>query len=79
MILLYTLGMPANSHTETTSNEDGTTSEKLIVEFSNGSLQQLKDLAEFFDSTGKDPYKVLETGIALLQRIKEQQDQKNAN
>jgi hypothetical protein len=66
--------MPANSRTETTANDDGSTSEKFVVEFTNGSLEQLKDLAEFFDAPDNDPYKVLELGIAFLQRVKEQKE-----
>lgn len=70
--MMYNKNMPVNSHTETTPNDDGSTTDKLVVEFTNGSLQQLKDLANFFDISDKDPYKVLELGIAFLQRVREQ-------
>lgn len=63
--------MPAQSHVEEVPNDDGSTSEKLVVEFTNGSLQQLRELGEFFDIKSKDPYKVIEMGIGLLESIKE--------
>lgn len=63
--------MPLESHMESKQNEDGTTMETLVVEFSNGSLQQLRDLAKFFKIEGDDPYKAIEFAIGFLETIKE--------
>ena len=44
---------------------------KLVMEFSNGSLQQLKDLADFFKIKNQDPAKVVEVGISFLEAVRE--------
>lgn len=51
--------------------DDGSTAEKLVVEFTNGSLQQLRELGDFFDVRNDDPYKVIEMAIGLLESIKQ--------
>ncbi|HSX28288.1 MAG TPA: hypothetical protein VLF60_02455 [Candidatus Saccharimonadales bacterium] len=63
--------MPTQSHIEEESKDDGSTRQKLVVEFSNGSLQQLRDLAEFFKIEGKDPYETINLAIGFLEKIKE--------
>lgn len=63
--------MPTQSHLEEEPKDDGSTREKLIVEFSNGSLQQLRDLAEFFKIENKDPYETINLAIGFLEKIKE--------
>ncbi len=63
--------MPTQSHIEKEPKDDGSTREKLVVEFSNGSLQQLRDLAEFFKIENKDPYETINLAIGFLERIKE--------
>ena len=69
--------MPTESHIEGTTKDDGTQAEKLVVEFSNGSLQQLRELAAAFDIEDDDPYKALELAIGLLESIKDKaQDSK---
>jgi len=68
---MYVITMPTKSRTKTKQNKDGTTSESLIVEFSNGSLEQLKELAKFFKAPESDPALILELGISILQRVKE--------
>lgn len=63
--------MPTQSHIEEAKTGDGSTSEKLVVEFTNGSLQQLRELKDFFDIQDDDPYKVIEFAIGLLESIKQ--------
>jgi ribosomal protein S15P/S13E len=63
--------MPTQSHIEEEPKDDGSTREKLVVEFSNGSLQQLRDLAEFFKIKNKDPYETINLAIGFLEKIKE--------
>ena len=65
--------MPANSHIEEAQKPDGSPTEKLVVEFTNGSLDQLRDLGKFFkvEKSDEDPYKVLELAIGLLETVKE--------
>lgn len=70
---MYHKDMPTRSHLDSEQTEDGSTREKLIVEFSNGSLQQLRDLAKFFDIDDDDPYKVLELGVGFLESVKQRQ------
>ncbi len=64
--------MPANSHLEETTQEDGSSRQKLVVEFTNGSLSQLKDLGKSFkvDGSEEDPYKVIEFAIGLLETVR---------
>jgi len=68
--------MPTQSHIEEESKDDGSTREKLVVEFSNGSLQQLRDLAEFFNIKDNDPYETINLAIGFLEKIKENNDKK---
>lgn len=63
--------MPTQSHIEETPKEDGTTTEKLHVEFTNGSLQQLRELGDFFDVKSNDPSEVVKLAISLLQNLKD--------
>jgi hypothetical protein len=63
--------MPTNAHIEELPKEDGTTIEKLHVEFTNGSLQQLRELGEFFDVKGEDPSEVVQLAISFLQNLKD--------
>lgn len=62
--------MPTQGHLEETPKEDGTTSEKLSVEFTNGSLKQLRELGEFFEIKG-DPSEVVKLAISFLQNLKD--------
>ena len=59
-------GMPTKSHLEKTAKDDSTVSEKLVVEFSNGSLEQLRDLGKFFKIKSTDPYEVITLAIGVL-------------
>jgi hypothetical protein len=68
--------MPIQSRSEDEAKEDGTTAPKLHVEFTNGSLQQLKELGKFFNVTDSDsdPAEVVKLAISLLQNIKDQRE-----
>ena len=63
--------MPLSSQMENVPTEDGTTSKKLHVEFTNGSLRQLEDLGKFFGVKDNDPSEVLQLAISFLQNIKD--------
>jgi hypothetical protein len=63
--------MPHTGHIEETATEDGNTVEKLHIEFTNGSLKQLRDLADYFDIKKDDPTEVITLGISFLQNIKD--------
>lgn len=63
--------MPIQSDMQETPKEDGTTTERLHVEFTNGSLQQLRELGEFFDVKSDDPSEVVKLAISLLQNLKD--------
>lgn len=68
--------MPINSQIETTTNNNGDTVEKLHIEFSNGALVQLKELAEFFNTnTNNDPTETIKLAISLLQNIKDRSEE----
>jgi|GEM_PF-2387489 len=69
--VVYNSSMLADSHIEKTMKDDGTTVEKLIMEFSNGSLKQLRELGKFFDVKGNSPSEVILLGISLLQNFKD--------
>lgn len=56
---------------EETPKDDGTTVEKLHIEFTNGSLKQLRELGEFFDVKSNDPSEVVQLAISFLQNIKD--------
>ena len=68
---MYNKTMPANSHIEEVTQDDGTTSEKLLMEFSNGSLKQLRELSKFFGVKGDDPSDAVKLAISFLQNIKD--------
>lgn len=65
--------MPMNADLEETPKEDGTTIEKLHVEFTNGSLQQLRELGDFFEvkNASADPSEVVKLAISFLQNLKD--------
>lgn len=63
--------MPTKHSLQEEAKDDGSTREKLVVEFNNGSLEQLRDLAKFFGVPNKDPYEVLIFAIGFLEKIKE--------
>jgi len=63
------MDMPTKSEIEEVPKEDGSTSKKLHVEFTNGSLEQLQDLAEFFKTSS--PSEIIELGISFMQNIKD--------
>ncbi len=69
--------MPTESHIEETPKDDGTVSEKLVVEFSNGSLQQLRDLGAFLKIQSEDPYEVIKYAIGILENVKESNEKKH--
>lgn len=62
--------MPTSSQMEEVPKEDGSTSKKLHVEFTNGSLEQLQELAKFYNING-DVSEVVTLGISFLQNIKD--------
>ena len=66
--------MTTQSHLEEESKDDGTTAQKLVVEFSNGSLQQLNDLGSFFGVKDADPSEVVKLAISFLQNLKDRSD-----
>jgi hypothetical protein len=66
--------MPQTGHIEETPSEDGSTVEKLHVEFSNGSLEQLRNLGKYFGVESDDPSEVVTLGISFLQNIKDRSD-----
>jgi len=63
--------MPTKHSIEEEAKDDGSTHEKLVVEFSNGSLEQLRDLASFFKIENDDPYETITLAIGFLEKIKE--------
>lgn len=63
--------MPTKHTIEEEAKDDGSTREKLVVEFSNGSLDQLRDLANFFKIKETDPYEAIMLAIGFLEKIKE--------
>lgn len=69
--------MPTSSQLEEVPAEDGSTSERLHVIFTNGSLQQLRELGEFFDVQSKDPSEVVKLAISFLQNLKEKSSSKD--
>lgn len=70
--------MPTKHSVEEEPKDDGSTSEKLVVEFTNGSLQQLRDLAAHFNIKDQDPYEAMMFAISVLEKIKENNEKKNA-
>jgi len=73
------MSMPTQSHIEETAKDDGTVSKKLVVEFSNGSLDQLKDIAKFLKIPNEDPYMAITFAIGFLEKIKEDNKNKKAS
>lgn len=72
--------MPLQSHTDKVTKDDGTQAEMLSVEFTNGSLEQLRDLGQFFNVQSTDPAEVVKLAISFLQNLKDRslnQDKKN--
>lgn len=51
--------------------EDGSTAKKLHVEFTNGSLEQLEQLAKHYNVPNDDVAEVVKLGISLLQNFKD--------
>lgn len=51
--------------------EDGSTAKKLHVEFTNGSLEQLEQLAAYYKVPQTDVSEVVKLGISLLQNLKD--------
>lgn len=68
--------MPTKHSLEEEAKDDGSTREKLVVEFNNGSLEQLRDLARFFGVPNNDPYELLIFAIGFMERIKESDNNK---
>lgn len=64
--------MPTKS-TETVIHEDGSDKEALQIVFTNGSLQQLKDLAPLLNV--KTPAEVVEKAIGLVEAVKHLNEQ----
>ncbi len=60
--------------TNTTVEEEGINKEALQITFTNGSLQQLKELAPFLKVT--EPADVIKKAIAIIQDIKEMEDKR---
>ncbi len=58
--------------TETFVEEDGEKKDALQLTFTNGSLQQLKDLAAFLKVA--EPAQVIEKAIGIIQQVKDMDD-----
>lgn len=61
--------MPIENHIEKQKNEDGTEKEVLSVTFSNGALEQLRELQKEFGLD--DEISVIKLGISIIQKAKE--------
>lgn len=72
------MSMPTQSHIEENAKDDGTVSKKLVIEFSNGSLEQLKVLAKYYKIKDSDPYEFITFAIGVLEKIKENNETKKA-
>lgn len=66
--------MPADARIEETTKDDGTTIERLHIEFTNGSLKQLRELGTFFKVENEDPSEVVQLAISFLQNIKDKKE-----
>ena len=55
--------------TEQTVNEDGQDKKALVVSFTNGALEQLEELRDFYKL--KDNLEVVKFGVSVLQKAKE--------
>ena len=60
--------------TEATIEEGGVKKDSLQILFTNGSLQQLKDLAPFLEVN--TPADVIEKAIGIVQQLKDIQEEK---
>jgi hypothetical protein len=61
----------ATQHTKTTKIEDGQEKECLRIDFTNGALDQLNELAPFLHV--EDPAEVVKMAISYIQLLKENQ------
>ena len=68
--------MPTKSE-NTTVQENGSDKEALQLTFTNGSLQQLKDLASFLKVT--EPAQVIEKAIGIIQQVKDMEDKRKTD
>ena len=59
----------STEHTRTTKIENGEEKDCLRLDFTNGSLQQLNELAPFLEV--KDPAEVVKIAISYVQRLKD--------
>lgn len=71
--------MPTQHAIRQEPKDDGSTREKLEVEFSNGSLEQLRDLAVYFKVPNNDPYEAVMFAIGVLEKIKEDNAKKHSD
>lgn len=60
---------------QTIIDEDGVKKDAVQITFTNGSLQQLKDLAPFVKVN--EPSQVVEKAIGILQQLKDLQEKEN--
>lgn len=61
--------MPTRGEQTTVLDKDGTEREAVQITFTNGSLQQLKELAPFLKVS--DPSQVVEKAIGIIQQLKD--------
>ena len=74
---MYNRGsMTADGHIEKKANKNGEKVDTLSIEFTNGSLEQLKELANYFNVDNDDPTEVVKLGISFMQNVKDRQDVK---
>ena len=73
---VYNVNMPTKSE-NTTVQENGSDKEALQLTFTNGSLQQLKDLASFLKVT--EPAQVIEKAIGIIQQVKDMEDKRKTD
>ncbi len=65
--------MPVEAE-NTTENIDGVEKDKLVVSFTNGAKEQLKELQSFYGLPSESD--VVKFGISMLQRLKEEKETK---
>lgn len=63
--------MPITAETKISKDSSGNQEEKLLVEFTNGALQQIKDLAEFYEVPKDDLPKLIQLGISMLELLRQ--------
>jgi hypothetical protein len=56
-------------------NEDSVEKDAVVISFTNGALQQLKDLSTFYKQS--DLTELVKLGISFLQQVKEIDEKKN--